>query len=1328
MRRRIAALFLGFFMALPAFAAITGTIMSADGKPVSGARVSIYSLELPEARRARLLSASPERVPLVSVQTDAKGNFSAESPKEAVLSLIVTANGYAPEARAIERDEDAGALALRRADMKRGTITAGGKPLAGATVVWSGSGDVVAITDGEGRYSVPDPSKWAARVSVIHPEYALADVTRGTVDEKAFGRTLDYALAPGKPMNGTVVAADGKTPVAKATVTVDGWPLATSGDDGSFTIARMPRDWRQIDARSGNLLGSRARGSEAATIRLGKAATVSGSLRDAKSGAAIAGAQVGLSLANRFSAQTEHSALTDAKGNYSFPAVAPGQYRLVTSHPAYSMQTQNITTSAGSRTVRDLTATQLARISGVVVDEDKQPVAAAAVSSQANERPDMLMMTRMMRMDTPTRSGPDGRFAMRVDPQGELRMLANKRGWPSGRSDMLRPAAGEKKSGVVITIPRGFAVTGKVVNREGQPVSGVVVTTRETDNGGGNVRRFIMAGPSNSNDEDQVQTAADGTFTLRSKEGTYDFSFRGDGYAAKSVRAIQVGNNAKPVEVTLDPGVELTGRVTRGGTGVEGVQITSFMGTDLIRTVTAPDGSFYISDLTPGPVVLNFSKSDDFVQETRNVTAPARDVTVELPPGGRVSGRVTDKATGQPVTTFQAGLSGARAGGGISIVGPPQVRTFTNDDGSFTLENLPPGPTQLIVQAAGYTTARVPNVNVEEGKTVPNIEVQLDTGVKLTGKVTGPDGAGIAGATVRLDTMGGGRGMRMPGMDVSATTDASGEFVLEALEPGEKTFQIAHQAYLAATKTIELKGHDARLDVQLGSGQRITGTVVTDSGAPVAEAIVRASSAAAGNMFGGESVRTDASGNFTLEGLTPGRYTFSASKNGYAEGTLRDVDISTGAPVRISLRAGGVIYGHVNGLPESEYASATVDARGPEGSASSAVDPSGNYRIEGAPSGSVRVSANVARGFTSRRSSAMKSVQLEPGSSVQVDIDFIGQTAVSGRVTRNGKAMANANVSFFPRGSTSQTTSASASTDENGVYTLNGLEDGQYTVMVMDMQRLSPYSTNYEVRGTGTFDIDMKTSSLRGRVIDAATNEPIADARVQVRGADPAESMFARMAVTDAGGSFLLDSVSPGRYAVTADKESYGNELKEVTVGDNAPAELEFKLGRNDGVTLTVVDGRDGRLLAAQVQVTDMQGRVIENTGFRFGGGAEPVRLSLAPGQYRVAVSAMGYASQNVVLQAPGPRRVALTPGGTLIIRSRNSTPQRARLMDANGQPYNRGGYRLPTFLVDPSPQTTTLQNIAPGTYTVQLLGDGDAVIGSAQVTVVEGGSASVEL
>jgi hypothetical protein len=1318
LKRTICSLAL-LFAALPTFAAITGVVMTTDGAPVAGAKVSISSFDPVESRRIRLHPGAAAPAAIATTQTDAKGAFSFDSPKEALVDLHIDARGYEPTMRRVERDEEIGAVALRKADMKSGTVRANGKAVANAKVLVLYTGaDYVTTTDAEGRYSAPD-LKNAGRIIVVHPDFAISDETFNTMAPAQAGRA-DRTLVPGAHWAGKVVGQDNKTPVAKAEIWVDGWPVATTADDGTFTLAHLSPKWQNIVARSGSLMGIRSRASESATtIRLAKAATVSGTVRDSKTQTPIPNAAVRLG-AIRANAETEVM-LSDAKGNFSF-TTAPGNFRITAGHPAYDFAFAQVAAGPGQNVTKTLQIGQLARISGAVIDEDKQPVAAAVVTSEevrGGDDPMMFGPQRMMRGGgADTRSGPDGRFTIRVaDP--EVRLNAAKKGLPAGKTENLRVSPGERKRGVTITISRGFELTGKVTDHDGKPLSGVAVSAAEAVSGPAGMMRVMIGGP-RQDDDNLVKSGSDGTFSMRLKEGTYDVAFKREGFASKTIRGHAVSNVTKSIETSLDPSVEITGRIVRGGVGLEGVNIFSFaMGSSASQAVSGPDGSFTLSDLSPGSVRVSFNKGDDFVQEVRNLTAPARDVVVDLPPGGRISGRVVDKASKQPVTVFQAGVSGSRGGGGMMIMGPNQMRSFTSDDGTFTLENVAAGTATLMVSAPGYTNSRSSNITVEEGKTVSDVVVEMDTGAKLIGRVTSPDGTPLAGAVVRQTF--GNNPMRamamMSGNELAATTEANGEYTIEAVEPGEKTFMFTHPDYLPTTKTVDVNGREARLDAQLGAGLNVTGMVVTEAGAPVAEATVRAISASGS----ASSARSGAGGAFTFDRLAPGRYTITASKPGLADGVLRDYEISAGSQVRIAMKSGGTLFGHVTGLSEADLAQAMVEVRGSEGYATAPLDTAGNYRLEGAPTGTLRVVATVMRGFD-RRSTQPKNVELASGDARQLDLEFRTDTAVTGRVTRDGRPVTNANVMFSPRRGGVQA-AASVATDSNGAYTVAGLSDGEYNVVVMDMQRGAPYSTTYEVHGSGTFDIDMKAAVLRGRVVDAESGEGIGDVHVQLRAAQQADTSFfaQRGAISDASGNFTIDSVVPGRYSATADKDGYGNQVVDVSVNDAGSNDVQFKLSRNDGVVLHVVDARDGRLLSANATVTDMQGRIVsEEGGFRMGGGsASDLRLSLAPGAYRATVFAYGYATQTISITSPGKQTVGLTPGGTLVLRSKESTPRRARLIDASGQPYSRVGARMPSLTIDVG--TTTLQNIAPGTYTLQLLDANDNPTGSVQVQVVEG-------
>ena len=481
MRRRLIVVALCLFAVVPAHAAITGIVMSADGQPIAGAKVETFTLESLDATRARLLGSTPERAPVNSAETDAKGKFTLESPKDPVVQLRVSAKGYAPELYRIERDEEVGAIAMAPAAMKSGRVTAGGKPVAGAKVVWNGGGEVIATTDAQGRYNVPDPASWGSGVTVIHPDYAVLDdvVVRGFSPNTS----LDRSVTAGVPLSGTVVGEDGKTPVAGATITIEGWPVAKSAQDGTFTVAHASSKWQTIVAKSGALAGTRARtgSTSIATIKLARAASLTGTVRDMKTQAPIAGADVRLRLPMRFDTSDSLGAVSDVKGNFAISGIVPGSYQMTATRPGYAIAPVTVSVTANEKASKSLLATQLARVTGSIIDEQKRPVAVARITTQNVSRGDGMMMMGMGMGRAPSGavSGPDGTFTVRADGDTDIQVDAVKKGYPPAKSTKMRLAPGERKSGVVLTIPSGVAITGRVLDKNGKPVSGVTVATTE---------------------------------------------------------------------------------------------------------------------------------------------------------------------------------------------------------------------------------------------------------------------------------------------------------------------------------------------------------------------------------------------------------------------------------------------------------------------------------------------------------------------------------------------------------------------------------------------------------------------------------------------------------------------------------------------------------------------------------------------------------------------------------------------------------------------------------------------------------------------------------
>src|SRR5438128_1830813 len=242
--------------AATASAAITGTVVADDGAPLAGARVRAFAREPFSATAARLLSSSPDPVPIATSESAADGRFSIDAKGNATIDIVVDAAGREPAALYAADGDDAGAIPLTAAaKAHRARIVADGKPLANALVYLVHA--LLVRTDAQGMFArtiTGEPG------FVIHPDYGvgLANERNGVVEVRR-----------GAAVRGRVVARDGKTPVGGATVIAGGWPMARSGDDGAFTIAHAPARLRALVAVSGTDAGSAAvDGAKPTEIRL----------------------------------------------------------------------------------------------------------------------------------------------------------------------------------------------------------------------------------------------------------------------------------------------------------------------------------------------------------------------------------------------------------------------------------------------------------------------------------------------------------------------------------------------------------------------------------------------------------------------------------------------------------------------------------------------------------------------------------------------------------------------------------------------------------------------------------------------------------------------------------------------------------------------------------------------------------------------------------------------------------------------------------------------------------------------------------------------------
>lgn len=304
------------------------------------------------------------------------------------------------------------------------------------------------------------------------------------------------------------------------------------------------------------------------------------------------------------------------------------------------------------------------------------------------------------------------------------------------------------------------------------------------------------------------------------------------------------------------------------------------------RGRTGPDGTFLLEGLEPGPASVFLDRGPYGRADV--VAGEVAELALEVPPGFDVSGRVEDPE-GRPVAGAEILLRAP-----VASLAEVHPATTSDLEGRFRLRALPPdGLPDVSARAPGFApTPRLILVSSEGADT----EVVLrfpGPGGELVARVTGPDGAPLAGARVlfgderefsQFTTPEGFQAWRWSTR--TTATDDEGRFAMAGLPTGRRALQVRAAGCAPWRGEAEVfAGRTATVDVRLDSAARLSGRVVDGDGEPVAGVEV---TAAGGHAFAGAWAHTDADGRFAMEDLPVGPFEIVAEgeERGDARATL----------------------------------------------------------------------------------------------------------------------------------------------------------------------------------------------------------------------------------------------------------------------------------------------------------------------------------------------------------------------------------------------------------------------------------------------------------
>jgi len=958
---------------------------------------------------------------------------------------------------------------------------------------------------------------------------------------------------------------------------------------------------------------------------------------------------------------------------------------------------------------------------GRVQDEENNPVESALVALGTNGVPNLYVgdQPAWMSEGAAARTAPDGTFALAVPADQSTTgagdtpdtLLVLKQGYAAGRLEWVR-TQGLAERPLLIILSRGIEMRGRITASDGSPVSDVSVAIAEDGpiSGVSFPVHLLLAAYKGAG---WTQSDADGRFVARVHPTVHHLAFRKSSYAPKVVRGYAAADS-EGLEVHLNPAAEVRGQVVRSdGSGVPDVRLSVKQQAEFASStsaMTGSDGGFLLEDLSPGRYQLLATKEGTGIQETRSVEVPSPDVRIVLGPTGTIRGHVGDAKSHHPVPRFM--LAGEPALQGAET--PLAAREISDAGGAFGISDIRAGELTLTVRAEGYVVKRLETTTVPRGSEAPDLEISLEAGATIRGRVTTKEGEALSDVIVVVTSD--------DNEGASVESDESGEYELRGMPPGTTKLEFQRHGFLTARKTFT-SPDTTRVNATLSRGLSLRG-VVLSNGVGVAGANVQASSSVVDAQY--QSATTDQRGRFRIDGLVPGRHSITASAEEKGEATLEDVDVEKVGSLRLVLEQPptAVLSGTVTGIPEGDdFVMGMVAAEGENGrSVHSPVEATGAFRMEKAPAGRVRISATLNSLSGATRASRANELTLAPASETQTVIEFRTDAVVAGTVTRDSAPVFGASVSFR---AVDHHGSSSTSTDANGQYEVGGVEPGRYRVDVSTAG--VSFETEYLVAGSGRFDIDVTGAALHGRAVDATDGAPIAGVDVSLWLLDGRENTPASSVTTNAKGEFAAPSLREGRYRLLTARNGYGQQTREIDLSRGSTVEVLFQLVAAEGVSVKVVDARDGRALDATVVVRDQAKRIVANQH----SGAEAdgtVTIALAAGQYLLSTSASGYGTATIPVTAPGGGlRVGLTPGGTLVVESERDLRGRIRLVRPDGEEYVQC-WCNGIADIQLKGRRTTVPNVTAGSYTIELGDEVGAASGGTSVAIREGQVSTVRI
>jgi len=712
--------------------------------------------------------------------------------------------------------------------------------------------------------------------------------------------------------------------------------------------------------------------------------------------------------------------------------------------------------------------------------------------------------------------------------------------------------------------------------------------------------------------------AADLSYQLWANADIYPGSLSDDEFVVRAGELVRT-------ELQLHAGATVRGRVVDAdGEGVAGVEITGDAGAsysipkDAGRTRTDELGHFELRGLEARMQRLIVLADNYLKTETADFDLvdgqTIDDVRIVLESGETIRGTIRWPA-GEPAAGVAVHVVPLDPAGSqwhlIERARSSEGSTRTAADGSFHVGGLPSGNYGIYAwteREAQPWSARAASIATGTS----DLTLELAAPIVFSAQVRDDAGQPVPNFSIVARRADWPAWMDGPSREIDqAFEQTAGEFTLTSLDAGKWDLYAHASGHIAShTRSVQVPGNTEPFVLERTA--RIRGTVLDPTGQPIAGAEVRADVQGSGGRS--DSATTAEDGRFELESAGPGALALRATSPEWAPSAEIFVQTEAGEELdqTLTLSVGGDLTGIVfdaSGAAEpdclviaqsemGEMREVRTDAAGRFVMSHLAPGP---YQIIATPKDDAWQQANGDDGPTvgdmvQELRMAVALVTTGEVAEVELGAPARAPVVVRGRVHSQGSAVVRASVMAMAENREMLANMRGATTDAGGAFEFTLAQPGNYTFIVLADDLETDFPCTIPAADEFALELELPRGSIAGHLRLPDGSAPDGGA-LWIRRTDGTSELAAFMRTSliavESDGSFLIEGLHPGTYALTATVEEMGVVTEHgVRVHPDARTKDVELLMRPEGRLTGVVHDAAGQpVIDAAVVVRDHEGR-----------------------------------------------------------------------------------------------------------------------------------------